>query len=100
MKKTHCLTGKDLKAYRESRKYSQRMFAHVFDIKRGTLANYEWSGKDLPGWIISKMLRFDPRFEITCIMIREKNEHLTYHYETPFKKKNWLERFIGWLMGY
>lgn len=102
MKKTiNCLTGKDLKKYREETGLSQRRFAYRFDFKRGTLATYEWSGKKLPGWIVSKMLRFDPNFELCCAILRDasKTEHLKYHYETPFKKKNWFERLINWLMG-
>lgn len=93
------LTGKDLRAYRELNKSSQRRFAFAFNMSRGTLAGYEWSGKELPQWIINKMVLFDPNFVEVCKTIR-RTQHLMNHYQMKKENKSWLARFIGWLMGY
>ena len=92
------LTGKDLKAYRELNKVSQRQFAFAFNISRGTLAGYEWSGKELPQWIINKMVSFDPNFIEVCEMIRDTQSLMKKKQEGK-ESRSLLDRFIGWLIG-
>ena len=91
------LTGKDLKAYREYNKSSQRVFARAFNFNRNTLANYEWSGKELPSWICSKMITYDPNFVAVCLDIRE-TERLKKKIADEEQNVSWLARFVGWLM--
>ena len=89
------LTGKDLKNYRESLNISQRVFARAYDMSRDTLAGYEWSGKELPNWLVNKLLRYDPYFIGKCATIRKRDELS----QIP-QKRSWIVRLLWKILGY
>lgn len=92
------LTGKDLKAYRMMIGVSQRKFSNGYDTKRGTIAGYEWSEKQLPKWLVNKIMNFDPNFVNWCNQYRSAKEYLSGN-SSEEKKKSWLARVIGRLIG-